>query len=138
LGGNRQEEITSNIHLQFIELHMNPRQAALINSIVLLIVGFWGYAANNFATHTAIVPLGAGLFMLVLSWFLNKENKTLLLFMMLFTLTLFIAFMVPFRRNAEQSDYMGMLRLGIEMIACAMAFIVYLRSLKQNKKTASL
>lgn len=114
---------------------MKPQLAARINSIVLLIVGFWGYAANNFATHTAIVPLGAGLLILIASGFLRDENKILLLVMLVFTLVLFIAFMVPFRRNAEQSDYLGMLRLGIEMIACAMAFIVYLRSLKQSKKT---
>jgi hypothetical protein len=110
---------------------MKSNQAALMNSIVLLVVGAWGFVANHFMVHTAIVPLGAGLLFLVLSKFLSNGQKGLLILMMVLSLSLFIAFMVPFKRNAEQGDVFGMLRLGIEMIACAIAFIVYLRNLKQ-------
>ena len=117
---------------------MKSEQAAFINSIILILVGFWAYVANDFKIHTLIVPLGAGLLFLILSKFLKNENRGLILFMMSITLVLFIAFMVPFKRNAEQSDYMGMLRIAIEMFACALAFIVYLRQLIQLKKAQTL
>ncbi len=113
---------------------MSSQQAAILNSIVLLLVGFWGYAANDFAVHTAIVPIGSGILFLILSQFLKYQNKLFLLFMMAVTLILSIAFVVPFQRNLEQGDYLGMLRLGLEIAACILAFIVYLRNLIQLYK----
>lgn len=116
---------------------MKSQQAAFINSIVLILVGFWGYVANHYMMHTIIVPLIAGIVFMILSKFLRKESKGLILFIMGLTLILFVAFMVPFQRNAEQGDYMGMLRLAIEMTVCALAFIVYLRRLIQLKKATT-
>jgi uncharacterized membrane protein (UPF0136 family) len=113
---------------------MTSQQVAFINSIVLLIVGFWGYAANNFAMHTAIVPIGSGILFLILSKFLKTPAKGLLMLMMTLALALVIAFTVPFLRNVEQGDFAGMFRLVVEMAACAFAFIMYLRNLKLLKK----
>jgi uncharacterized membrane protein (UPF0136 family) len=117
---------------------MKSQQAAFINSIVLIVVGFWGYVANHFLMHTLIVPLGAGILFMILSKFLKNENKGLIQFMMIITLALFFAFIVPFQRNMEQADLMGMLRLAIEMAACAFAFIVYLRHLIQLNKAQAV
>jgi hydrogenase/urease accessory protein HupE len=106
-----------------------------MNAIVLLIVGLWGYIANDYALHTLIVPLAAAiLFGLMGMFFLIIPGRATIILMMILSLGLFVAFIVPFRRNAEQADYMGMLRLGLEMLACAIAFIVYLRSLKTFQK----
>lgn len=111
---------------------MNPYKAAILQALIFLSVGFWGYAANNFAAHTAMVPLGAGILFLALSQRLKNPDRIMLLVVMLISLALFIALMIPFRRNAGQSDFWGMFRIAIEMTACALAFIVYLRRLKQT------
>jgi hypothetical protein len=102
---------------------MKSQHAAYINSFVLIVIGFWGYAANNFATHTAIIPLSAGILFLGMALLLKKEKKILLIFIIF-----------PLLRNARQSDIWGMIRISIEMLASAMALIVYLRNYIQINK----
>ncbi len=117
---------------------MKSQTAALINSIVLILIGIWGFIANDYAIHTLIVPLSAGIILLIFSRFLQIDKPNVLLLVSFLTFILMLAFIVPFQRNAEQSDVMGMLRIGIEMMASAMALIVYLRNfvqLKMNHKT---
>ncbi len=117
---------------------MKSQHAAYINSFVLIVIGFWGYAANNFATHTAIIPLSAGILFLGMALLLKKEKKILLIFISTITFILLIAFIFPLLRNARQSDIWGMIRISIEMLASAMALIVYLRNyiqLNKNKAT---
>lgn len=116
---------------------MKSQKIAFINAIVLLVIGFWGYAANNYSLHTAVVPISAGILLLILSKFLKKENPGLLIFVIVLSLLLFLAFLVPFQRNMEQSDYVGMLRLTIEMLVCAFAIVVYINNLIRLKKAAS-
>ncbi len=113
---------------------MTSQHAALMNSIILLLIGFWGYAANDFATHTAVVPIGAGILFLILSKYLKNAGKGLLIFTMVLALVLIVAFTVPLQRNVEQGDVTGMFRLAFEMAACAFAFIVYLRNLNLLNK----
>lgn len=117
---------------------MKSQHAALVNSIVLIIIGFWGYAANNFATHTAIIPLGSGILFMILSLLLKTENKNILLLIISLTLLLILAFSMPFLRNAKQADLWGMFRIGIEMLVSAMALIVYLRNFVQLNKNKTL
>ncbi|HEX5625639.1 MAG TPA: hypothetical protein VFX48_06475, partial [Saprospiraceae bacterium] len=108
-------------------------KAALWNGVIMLAIGFWGYAANQFAAHTAFVPLGFGLYLVAVSRFLKEERAGLFFFNAGITLVVMLAMTRPLLRNAEQSDGTGMLRVGLEMLACAMALIVYYRNWKLIK-----
>ena len=112
---------------------MKSNQAAIINSIILLSIGLWGYAANNFSAHTAIVPIGFGILLMVLSRYMKNENKLIHYIVFGLTLVIMVAMLRPFLRNAEQEDLNGMIRVGLEMAACAMALIIYIRNFKTKE-----
>jgi hypothetical protein len=116
---------------------MQAHQANLINAIVLLVVGLWGYAANNFNSHTAIVPLGAGLLFLVLNTFLKDGNRHVAHLVVILTLVLAIALFWPLKRNMDQADTIGTLRVGIEIVSCLFALGVFIKSFIDNRKLKS-
>ncbi|MBK8450786.1 MAG: hypothetical protein IPL42_12505 [Saprospiraceae bacterium] len=111
---------------------MKSTQATIINAIILLAIGFWGYAANNFSAHTAFVPMGFGLLLLVFAFYTKHENKVLAYIVFGLTLIVMFAMLRPFLRNADQGDLNGMIRVGLEMASCAMALIVYIRNFKSE------
>ncbi len=113
---------------------MKSQHAAQLNALFLIMIGLWGYAANDFAIHTVLVPLIAGIGFYVFSYFLKNEHKKLLLMISFLCFILILAFSVPFLRNAEQGDFWGMTRVGLEMTVTAMALIVYLRNFIQTRK----
>jgi len=111
---------------------MTTTKTCLLNGIILLALGFWGYAANQFAMHTGIVPIGFGAYLCLISTRHHLENKSIFYFNMGLTLSFVFAMIQPLMRNIEQADPAGICRVSLEMAACAMAVIVYIRSFKST------
>lgn len=107
---------------------MTTNKTCLLNGIILLDLGFWGYAANQFALHTGIVPIGFGAYLCLFSTKHSIENKSLFFFNTGLTLAFIFAMIRPLLRNIEQADLAGICRVSLEMAACVMAVIVYIRS----------
>ncbi len=103
-------------------------KACLLNGIILLAIGFWGYAANHFNAHTGIIPIGFGLLLILLSKFFQQKKNGLYYVILILTTIVMLALFRPLMRNIEQSDWYGISRLSLEIASCAMAIIIYLRN----------
>lgn len=109
---------------------MTSTKTCLLSGIILVSLGFWGYAANQFALHTGIVPIGFGAYLCLIASRHRPENKSIYYFNIGLSLSFVFAMIQPLLRNIEQADPAGICRVSLEMAACAMAVIVYIRNLK--------
>lgn len=107
-----------------IKAIVNPGKLCLINGSLLWVVGFWGFAANQFAMHTGMTPIIAGLVFIVLGWRMLVNPTRLVIVSSILNVLLGIAFVWPFLRNFEQNDPWGMFRTGTEIISCLVTGIL--------------
>ena len=56
---------------------MKAHKASLINSLVLIIFGIWGYIDSEGAAITALIPVALGVVIFLLNKGLKNENKTI-------------------------------------------------------------
>lgn len=105
----------------------------LCNGLLLLVVGFWGFAANQFAVHTGLTPLIAGSIFVIFSMLLHKENIFLLRLYIVLSLILGLAFLWPFLRNFEQNDFWGMFRTGLEILSCLVSGFLIIKRWSPEK-----
>ena len=68
---------------------MKTYQANLLNSIVLIIIGLWGYF--EVVSPTALIPVFFGLVLLLCNGGVKKENKVIAHIVVLLTLLLLVA-----------------------------------------------
>lgn len=111
---------------------MKSSDAALISGLGLLLIGIWGFVANDFSLHTGMTPILSGIIFTLISFRLKHRNKNLIRFCQLFAAILAVLLIVPFKRNAEQMDYAGMLRTFIEIMLCCWAVYIYYKDLKHE------
>lgn len=112
---------------------MNPYRATLYNAAVLCILGCIGYYVNNFNAHTALVPIGSSLLLFALSPWVKKNNQTVFTIVAVFSLLLMILLIWPLKRNIDQADDFGIMRVTIEMLSCALAVFVYSKFYFENR-----
>lgn len=113
---------------------MKSSNAALISGIGLLLIGIWGFIANDYSIHTGLTPILSGIILMSISFPLKRGNNNLIRFCQIFSALLAILLIVPFKRNAEQMDYEGMLRTFMEIILCCWAIYIYFKDLRHAAK----
>ncbi|MEL6719729.1 MAG: hypothetical protein AAFP82_13530, partial [Bacteroidota bacterium] len=93
---------------------MKPFQINLINGVVLIAMGLWGYfSAGEDASPTAFIPVAFGALFLLVTPLFKKENKVVAHIVVLLTLLLIFALFMPFKGRMEADDTLGMARVGI-------------------------
>lgn len=113
---------------------MEPFKANLINSTILIILGFWGFAASGWDSTTALIAPSLGLLCLILTPFFKKENKIAVYIVMGSTLMLLIALLRPLTRELGQNDYEGVIRVAVMMFGCMVASVTYFRKFLYNSE----
>ncbi|MGB0863003.1 MAG: hypothetical protein ACPG19_01190 [Saprospiraceae bacterium] len=107
---------------------MEPVKANLVNSTILIILGFWGFAASGWNSTTALIAPCLGVLCLVLTPLFKKQNKTSIYIIIGSTLMLLIALLRPLTRELGQGDYEGVLRVAVMMFSCMVASAIYFRN----------
>ena len=105
---------------------------ALGTACILFLVGFWGYAANDFVLHTGLTPMISGLIFAIASFYIWKHPGKIERYLITFALVLAVAFVWPLMRNVEQVDPWGIFRTATEMVACVAFAILALRQKPEN------
>lgn len=111
---------------------MQPFQANILNSIVLIALGIWGYidssaAANALGTSlspTVFIAPVAGLILLALTSGIKKDNKIIAHIAVLLTLLLILALFMPFLKR----EGIAQIRVGIMILAGAFALLTFIKS----------
>ncbi|MEM8526049.1 MAG: hypothetical protein AAGG68_15530 [Bacteroidota bacterium] len=114
---------------------MKPFQINLINGIVLIAMGLWGYfSAGEDASPTAFIPVAFGALFLIATPLFKKGNKVVVHIVVLLTFLLIFALSMPLKGRMEAEDTVGIARVGIMMATCAIAMVFYVKSFIDARK----
>jgi hypothetical protein len=107
---------------------MNPFQVNLINAVILIVFGLWGYLAPASPSPTALIPVGFGAVLASMTPGMRKENKVVAHVVVLLTLVLAIALVIPLRAALTRDDWVAASRVGLMLLGCLIALVIYVRS----------
>jgi len=116
---------------------MKPYLASLLNAIILVAFGLWGYSSSDTPSYTALIPVGAGVILILLNKGLMKENKVIAHIAVILTFLILIALVKPLIGSLERSDGMAIFRVIIMMISTLIAIWYFIRSFVTVRKNTS-
>ncbi|MBI1191892.1 MAG: hypothetical protein GC205_01770 [Bacteroidetes bacterium] len=116
---------------------MKAYQANLLNAIVLILVGLWGYLSEATADRspTALIPVAFGVILLAMTSGVRKENKVIA--HVAVTLTLLVLVMLaamPLPARIAAGDQMGIFRIILMISASTHAMICFVQSFIAARK----
>ncbi len=116
---------------------MNSYKANLINAIVLVAVGLWGYLASETPSVTALIPVAFGGVFLLLSQGIKKDNKVIAHVIVVLTLVIIIALFKPLFGAIGRNDMQGISRVGLMILTSIFAMIYFIKSFIDARKSRS-
>jgi len=113
---------------------MKAGNANLLNSIVLIGMGLWGYFDTNQAP-TALIPVGFGVVLLLLSRGVARENKVIAHIAVLLTLLVLIAIVAkPLMSALADGGAVKIFRVSAMVLTGILAMIAFIRSFIAARK----
>ena len=116
---------------------MKSHKVNLINSLVLIILGFWGaypYILTQTGSLTSIIPIIFGILLLLLNPGLKKECKIRSHIVVLLTGLILISLFMPLKGSIERSETTAIIRITIMMISSFIATLTFIKSFIDARK----
>ncbi len=113
---------------------MNAATANLINSIVLIAMGFWGYLSSSTPSPTALIPIGFGVVLLLCTPGVRKENKVIAHVAVLLTLLILLMIGGMVFPKSINIGGMRLLRTVLMLLSGIFAMVMFVRSFIAAKK----
>ena len=116
---------------------MKPYLASLLNAIILIAIGLWGYLGSETPSYTALIPVGAGIILILLNKGVMKENKVIAHIAVVLTLLILIALIKPLTAGLERSDNMAVIRVIAMMLSTLFAIRYFVKSFVDARKNSA-
>jgi uncharacterized membrane protein (UPF0136 family) len=111
---------------------MNAHIANLLNAVVLLAMGFWGYMDKN--APTALIPVVFGVILIVMSQGVKNENKAQAHVAVIVTLVALLGILKPFFGAIGKGDSIALFRTGLMVLTGIVSMVFFIRSFIAAKK----
>ena len=113
---------------------MKPYLASLINAILLIILGLWAYFGSDSPSFTALIPVIAGVILLLLNSGIRKENKTIAHIAVVITLLVLIGLIKPLTGALGREDTLALTRVIVMILSTLLALIIFIKSFIDARK----
>lgn len=113
---------------------MKPSAANLLNAVVLIGMGLWGYFGSASPSKTALIPVVAGVIFLALNNGVKAENKVIAHVAVVLTLLIALSLFMPFKGAMGRGDTMGMVRVGAMILTGLIALGSFIKSFIDARK----
>lgn len=110
---------------------MNAHTASLVNAILLISVGGWGYLESG--SPTSLIPVVIGTILVLLNKGIKKQNKIVAHLAVVVTLLGF-ALIMPLMKALEDGRNDAILRILIMLSSSVYAMIFFVKSFIQARK----
>lgn len=114
---------------------MKPFQANLLNAIILIVMGLWGYLGADKPSPTALIPVAFGVLFLIVTPPFRKENKIVAHVVVLLTFLLIIALFMPLLGAIGRDDSLGVFRVGMMIASSIFAMVIFIKSFIDARKS---
>ena len=107
---------------------MKPYTANFINSIVLIVLGLWGYFGSESPSMTALIPVIAGLILLVLTIWFKKGNRAIAHVAVTLTLIILIALFKPLFGSISRNNTAAIIRISVMILTSLFSMVIFVKS----------
>lgn len=114
---------------------MKANSISLINALILILFGSWGYIDSGMEAFTALIPVFVGIILVAVNKGVQKENKIAAHVAVLLTFLILIGLFRPFFSSLERSDTNATLRVGIMIASTIFAMVGFVRSFIAARKS---
>jgi len=114
---------------------MKVNTISLINSLVLVSMGLWGYFESDSRPITALIPVIVGVILLLINSGVKKENKIAAHVAVLLTLLIIIGLVKPFLGALVRGNIAGIMRVSVMILTSLWAMITFIQSFISARKS---
>jgi hypothetical protein len=107
---------------------MKVYQINIINALILILLGLWGYWGSETPSPTALIPVLGGALLLALFKGVKSGNKAVAHIAVILTLILLIGLLKPLTGALGRSDNVAIVRVAVMIISCSVAMVYFVRS----------
>ena len=115
---------------------MNATKANLLNSIVLIAVGGWGYFDGDGKSITALIPVIFGVVLLLCYSGIKKQNKVIAHIAVLATFICLLGLFMPLNGAIERGNDIAVGRVSAMIVSSFAALIFFIKSFIENRKAS--
>ncbi|MCD0461466.1 hypothetical protein [Roseiconus lacunae] len=107
---------------------MNIGNISLLNAIVLVVLGLWGYFGSETPSATALIPVVFGGILLLCNPGVRSKNKAIAHIAVLVTLLILLGLAMPLKGAIGRGDTMAILRVVVMLATTAWALYAFIQS----------
>ena len=115
---------------------MDSYKANIINSVVLISIGVWGYF--EVSSLTALIPVVFGVILLLCSRGVKNKNKLIAHIAVLLTLIILLALVIMRLPKSFDTGSLGLIRVLVMISTSFLSMIYFIRSFKANRKKTNI
>lgn len=113
---------------------MKASSSSLLNAIVLISLGLWGYFESESKAITALIPVIVGIILLVVNKGVKNENKALAHVAVLITLLILLGLVMPLLGALRRENTFAVIRVSLMIISSLWAMISFIKSFISARK----
>ena len=113
---------------------MKASTSSLLNAIILISMGLWGYFESESKAITALIPVIIGIILLLVNKGVKNENKALAHVAVLLTFLILLGLIKPLFGAFERENAYAIIRVLFMMISSLWAMISFIKSFISARK----
>jgi len=113
---------------------MNSSKANLLNSIILIAVGSWGYFDSDGKSITALIPVIFGVILLLCTNGIKNQNKIIAHIAVLVTLIALLGLTMPLKAAVADGRTLSIIRVAAMLLTGSLAMISFIKSFIAARK----
>ena len=116
---------------------MKASLSSLLNAIILISMGLWGYFESESKAITALIPVIIGTILLLVNKGVKNENKALAHVAVLLTFLILLGLVKPLLGAFERENTYAIIRVLLMIISSLWAMISFIKSFISARKNRS-
>ena len=113
---------------------MKASSSSLLNAIILISMGLWGYFESESKAITALIPVIIGTILLLVNKGVKNENKALAHVAVLLTFLIMFGLVKPLLGAFERENTYAVIRVLLMIISSLWAMISFIKSFISARK----
>ena len=113
---------------------MKASSSSLLNAIILISMGLWGYFESESKAITALIPVIIGTILLLVNKGVKNENKALAHVAVLLTFLILFGLIKPLLGAFERENTYAIIRVLLMIISSLWAMISFIKSFISARK----
>tara|TARA_B100000963_G_scaffold239324_1_gene209362 strand:+ start:28012 stop:28362 length:351 start_codon:yes stop_codon:yes gene_type:complete len=113
---------------------MKASTSSLLNAIILISMGLWGYFESESKAITALIPVIIGIILLLVNKGVKNENKALAHIAVLLTFLILLGLIKPLLGAFERENTYAIIRVLLMIISSLWAMISFIKSFISARK----